>query len=135
MNNELPLKPVGDDLPSEAPRPAPAWVPFASAWLGLLALIFSIVLLLLPGSRSPRAELERARPWALADKFLPVPVYTTVVSIFLAIVVFWQMRKEPRPLPQAMLAQRTQAWAGVILSLIAIVIFYAFAAHRAGPVR
>ena len=131
MNENLPLQPPPDDKPR--PTPAPAWVALMSAWLGLLTLIASITLLLLPGSKSPRAELERAKPYSLADRFFPVPVYMSVVALFLAIVVFWQMRREPRPLPDAMVAQRMQAWVCVVLALLAIVIFYAFAAHRAGP--
>lgn len=132
MNNDLPLKPPADDKPR--PTPAPAWVALIAAWLGLLTLVASIVLLLLPGSKNPRAELERAKPYSIADRFFPVPVYMSVVALFVAIVVFWQMRREPRPLPEAMVAQRVQAWVGIVLALIAIAIFYIFAARRAGPV-
>ena len=59
MNDNLPLKPPADDKPP--PTPAPAWVAFLTAWLGLFTLIATIVLLLLPGSRNPRAELEHVQ--------------------------------------------------------------------------
>ena len=131
MNHDLPLKPPPDDKPR--PTPAPPWVALLTAWLGLLTLIATIVLLLLPGSHNPRAELEHAKPYSTADRFFPVPVYLSVVALFMAIVVFRQMRREPRPLPGGMLAQRLQAWVGVGLTLIAIVIFYAFAARHTGP--
>ena len=133
MNTDLPLKPVADEKPSPTSTPAPAWVAFAVAWLGLLTLVASIVLLLLPGSQNPRAELEHAKPYSAADRFFPVPVYMSVVTLFIAIIVLRQMRYEPRPLPDALVAQRVQAWAGIILSLVAIIIFYAMAAHRVGP--
>ena len=131
MNDNLPLKPPSDVQPR--PTPAPPWVALLSAWLGLLTLLAAIVLLILPGSKSPRAELERMKPYSLADRFFPVPVYMSVVALFLAIVVFWQMRREPRPLPEAMVAQKLQALVGVVLAMIGIAIFYSFAAHRAGP--
>ncbi len=133
MNNDLPLKPVADEAASPPSTPAPAWLAFVAAWLGLLTLIASIVLLLLPGSHDPRAELEHAKPYSAADRFFPVPVYMSVVTLFIAIVVLRQMRHEPRPLADGLVAQRVQAWAGIILSLIAIGIFYAVAAHRVGP--
>jgi hypothetical protein len=41
------------------------------------------------------------------------------------------MRKEPRPLADAMLAQRLQARVGLGLAVVAILIFYAYAALRA----
>ena len=129
--NDLPLIPPPDDAPH--PTPAPAWVSLLAAWLGLLSLIATIVLFFLPASRNPRAELEHARPYSPADRFFPVPAYLSVVALFMAIVVFWQMRREPRPLPDGMLAQRVQAWVGVVLTMMAIVIFYAFAARHAGP--
>ena len=131
VNNDLPLKPIAPDEPR--PTPAPPWVALLSAWGGLLTLTATVILLLLPGSRNPRAELEHARPWSAADRFFPVPAYLSVIALFLAIVVFWQMRREPRPLPEAMVAQRVQAWVGVALSMMAIAIFYIFAARRAGP--
>jgi len=133
VNNDLPLKPVDDERPSPASTPAPAWVALAVAWLGLLTLAASIVLLLLPGSQNPRAELEHAKPYSAADRFFPVPVYLSVMTLFIAIIVLRQMRHEPRPLPDALVAQRVQAWAGIVLSLLAIVIFYSIAAHRVGP--
>jgi hypothetical protein len=98
-----------------------------------MTLIASIVLLALPGSRNPRQEMEHVRAYSMADRFFPVPVYLSVMALFAGIVVFWQMRREPRPLPDAMTAQRVQAAVGIGLALLGIVIFYAFAALRAGP--
>ena len=133
MNDDLPLKPVADEKPAAVSIPAPAWVAFVVAWLGLLTLLASVLLLVLPGTHQPRAELEHATPYSAADRFFPVPVYMSVVTLFVAMVVLRQMRHEPRPLPDAMVAQRVQAWAGIVLALIAIFIFYSIAAIRVRP--
>ena len=124
-------------LPDPAPplrRPtlAPPWVALLAAWAGLLMLIASVVFILLPGSVNPREELERARPYSAADRFLPLPIYGVTVAMFLGIVVLWQMRKEPRPLDTALVAQRVQAWAGIVLALIGAIIIYVWVAFR-GP--
>jgi hypothetical protein len=126
VDPDLPLSPVSEESPRRTP--APAWVALLAAWLGLLTLLASIALPFIPGSQSPRAELEHARPYSPADRFLPIPVYMSVAALFVAIVVFRQMRDVPRPL-----AQRVQAWVGIALTLLAIVVFYTFAALRAGP--
>ena len=134
---ELPLKPV-DDVPvhKPAPTPAPPWVPLLCAWLGLITLICSLALPFLPGSRRPREELEHRAPFAAADRWLPFPIYLSVVALFLGILVLWQMRKDPRPLPDALAAQRLQAWVGIWITIIAIVFMYAWVyysvAWRAG---
>jgi hypothetical protein len=125
------LKPVEPYVPPKLPTPAPAWVALVAAWAGLLMLIASVVFVFLPGTGNPRQDLER-RDFAPADLFLPVPVYGIAVAMFLGIVVLWQMRKEPRPLPQPMLLQRLQAWIGVVLALLGAVIIYADVALR-GP--
>jgi hypothetical protein len=106
------------------PTPAPAWVALAAAWVGLLMLIASIVFTLLPGSVNPRAELEHARAYSIADRFLPLPIYGITVALFMGIVVLWQMRSEPRPLNPALSAQRVQAWAGIVLALLGAVVIY-----------
>jgi hypothetical protein len=129
-DSPLPLRPP-DPEPAR-PTPAPPWVALLAAWLGLLMLIAAIVLPFLPGSRDPRAELEHARPYSLADRFIPIPMYGVTVAIFLGIVVLWQMRKEPRPLPDALVAQRVQACVGIALALLATVILYAYVALN-GP--
>lgn len=125
----LPLSPV-----EEAPRltPAPALLALLTVWLGLLTLLASIVVPFLPGSRHARAELERAEPYSFADRFLPIPLYGSVVVLFLGIVVLRQMRSEPRPLPPAMVNQRLQAYTGIALALLAAVIIYIHVALR-GP--
>jgi hypothetical protein len=127
--SSLPLKPPLD-IPR--PTPAPAWVSLVAVWLGVVMLIASIVFVFLPGARDPRAELTRQAPFSLADRFLPFPIYGITVSLFVGIVVLWQMRREPRPLPDAMVMQRLQAWVGIGLSLIAAVIVYTHVA-RHGP--
>jgi NADH:ubiquinone oxidoreductase subunit 5 (subunit L)/multisubunit Na+/H+ antiporter MnhA subunit len=124
--DDLPLKPVEDPRPPKKVTPAPPWVALLAAWLGLLTLICSIVLPFLPGSRRPREELEHRTPFAPADRWLPFPIYLSVVALFLGIVVLWHMRKQSRPLPQPMLAQRLQAWVGIVLALIAVVFMYAW---------
>ncbi|HEY1629540.1 MAG TPA: hypothetical protein VGF52_06755, partial [Tepidisphaeraceae bacterium] len=111
---ELPLRPP---IEPKKPLPAPAWVAFLTAWLGLLMLVASIVFIFLPGSVNPREELEHRRAYSLADKFLPLPIYGITFTLFLGIVVFYQMRREPRPLPQAMINQRIQASFGIVLAL------------------
>src|SRR5437763_13879753 len=117
------LPPLNPDPPLR-PRLAPAWVALASAWCGLLTFVAAMVLPLLPGSRDPRAELEHFRPYSIADRFIPLPIYASVVAMFLGIVVMWQMRREPRPLPQPLVAQRVQACAGIVLALLGAAIIY-----------
>jgi hypothetical protein len=119
-----PIKPPASFDPPRLPTPAPAWVALASAWAGLIVLIASIVFLFLPGSRDPVAELEHARPYSLADRFLLIPMYGIPVALFLGIIVFWQMRRHPRPLPEAMTMQRVQAGIGIALALLATIILY-----------
>jgi hypothetical protein len=118
--------------PEKRPTPAPAWVALLAAWAGLLMLVASVVFIFLPGSVDPRRELEHARPYSPADRFLPLPIYGITVALFLGIVVLWQMRKEPRPLPDAMVAQRLQACAGITLALVGAVIIYGWVALH-GP--
>jgi hypothetical protein len=123
---ELPLKPV-DDAPVQAkpaPNPAPAWVALLCAWLGLVTLVCSVVLPFLPGSVRPREELEHRAPWSAADRWLPFPIYLSVVALFLGIVVLWQMRREGRPLAEGLAAQRVQALVGMGLALVAVVFMY-----------
>jgi hypothetical protein len=129
-DSRLPLAPPPDPAPK--PTPAPPIVALLAAWLGLLTLIASIVFICLPGSRHPRAELEHAEPFSPADRFIPVPIYGSAVALFLAIVVFWQMRKEPRPLPPPLVNQRVQAWVGIALALLAAAVVYTYVALR-GP--
>jgi len=129
LRNDLP--PLNPDPPPQ-PRLAPAWVSFAAAWLGLIVLVAAIVFPFLPGSRNPRAELEHRQEYTAADKFIPVPIYGSVVAMFLGIVVLWQMRRERRPLPDALVAQRLQALAGIILAVLGAAIIYIAVAFR-GP--
>ena len=129
-----PLPPPDPPEAPPRPTPAPPWVALLSAWLGLLTLLASAFLPLLPGSRDPRAELQNLRPYSLADRFIPIPLYACAVALFLGIVVLWQMRREPRPLPDALVAQRVQAWAGIVLALLGAGIIYAWVALR-GPAR
>jgi hypothetical protein len=95
-------------------------------------LVASVVFVFLPGSRDPRAELEHLQPYSIADRFLPLPTYGIAAALFLGIVVLWQMRREPRPLPDAMVAQRVQAWVGIVLALFGAVVIYTWVALR-GP--
>jgi hypothetical protein len=114
------------------PRLAPPIVALLAAWLGLLTLIAAIAFPFLPGSRDPRAELQHLRPYSFADRFLPFPIYGSVVAMFLGIVVLYQMRREPRPLEQALFAQRVQAWVGIVLALIGAAVIYLYLGLR-GP--
>jgi len=129
--DKLPLKPVADK-PKKERNPAPAWVALASPWLGLLTLILSIVIFIVPGSRDPRAELTHARPYSAADWVLMIADYTSVVAVFVGIVVIWQMRTQPRPLAAPLAAQRMQAIVGLVLAGIGIAIIYMGVALR-GP--
>lgn len=131
-NKEPALPLVAPPDPPPRPAPAPAWVALAAAWVGLIALVMAGIVPLLPGTRDPRAELEHLRPYSPADRFLPVPVYTAALGLFLGIVVLWQMRRESRPVEPAMAQQRVQAWTGIALSLLAAGIVYLFTALR-GP--
>jgi hypothetical protein len=114
------------------PTPAPPWVALLTAWLGLVVLIASVVFIFLPGSADPQAELKHARDYSPADKFLPFPIYGVALALFLGIVVLWQMRRESRPLPPPMVAQRVQAWVGIVLALLSAVVIYTWVALR-GP--
>jgi hypothetical protein len=129
LNSPLPLK---APRPTKAPTLAPAWVALFSVWLGVIVLTCSIVFIFLPGTRDPRAELEHRVPYSIADKFLPVPIYGVTVALFVGIVVLWQMRKEQRPLPDALVIQRAQALTAIALSLVSAIIVYAYVALH-GP--
>jgi len=121
------------DLMPNRPQPllAPPWVALLSAWLGLLMVVASLVLPFLPGSRHPRLELEHYYEYSMADRYLPIPVYLSPLSLFVGIAVLWQMRKEPRPLNPALSSQRTQALVGIVLTVIGTAILYAWVAtHR-----
>jgi len=126
----LPLLKHRPQRPS--PTPAPAWVALLAAWVGLLMVIASVVFVFLPGSKNPVAELEHKAQYSFADRFLPVPIYGVTVAMFLGIVVLWQMRKEPRPLADAMVAQRVQAWVGIWLGLLGAIVIYVHVALH-GP--
>ncbi|CAN5688145.1 hypothetical protein BH09PLA1_BH09PLA1_33080 [soil metagenome] len=119
-------------LPTPAPHLAPPWVAFSAVWCGLIVLLASIVFLFLPGSQNPRAELEHARSYSPADRFLPLPMYGVPLTMLLGIIVLWQMRKHPRPLPEPMVMQRVQAWIGIALAILAAIILYTDVALR-GP--
>lgn len=95
-------------------------------------LMASIVFVFLPGSTNPRSELEHLTQYSIADRFLPVPIYGVTLAMFLGIVVLWQMRQEARPLPQALVAQRLQAWMGIILGLLGAIVIYVHVALH-GP--
>jgi len=127
-----PLPPPDPPGPIKRPLLAPAWVALLAAWLGLFALVASIVFPFLPGSRDARAELAHLRSYSFADKFLPLPIYGSVVAMFLGIVVLYQMRKEPRPLPDGLIAQRVQAIVGIVLALLGAAVIYVSVALR-GP--
>jgi len=125
---ELPLRPVEDhpSIDKIPPMPAPPWVALLCAWVGLITLICALALPFLPGSRRPREELEHRAPFALTDRWLPFPIYLSVVTLFLGVVVLRQMRKEPRPLTEGLAAQRMQTWVGIWLAIVAIVFIYAW---------
>ena len=122
-DDELPLKPIADK-PKKERHPAPAWVALTSPWLGLLTLILSIVTFLVPGSRDPRAEFMHQRPWSAADIVVTIAEYTSVLAVFVGLVVIWQMRTQPRPLSGPLAAQRLQAIVGLVLSFIGVAIIY-----------
>lgn len=122
-----PLPPVEPPGPPKRPTLAPPWVALLCAWLGLITLVGFLLVPFLPGSEDPLGELHR-RQYAWSDRWLPWPIYLSVVALFLGIVVLWQMRREPRPLPDGLVAQRIQAWAGIVLSCIGIVFIYTYVA-------
>jgi hypothetical protein len=133
------MPPSDDDLPlrpPQEPRPrlsaAPPWVALLSAWVGLGALVAAIIVPLLPGSRDPRSELEHAAAYSLADRVLPVPLYTSAAGMSLGIIVLYAMRNRPRPLEAPLSAQRLQAFVGIALSLLAAAIIYIWVSIR-GP--
>jgi hypothetical protein len=125
-----PLPPIDPPGPIKRATPAPAWVALLAAWAGLLVLAAAIVFVLLPGTRDPVAELQHRQSYSAADRFLPIPIYGATISLFLGIVVIWQMREQPRPLPPPLVGQRLQAWVGIALSLLAAAIVYIDVALR-----
>jgi hypothetical protein len=122
-HDELPLKPIVDK-PKKERHPAPAWVALAVPWLGLLTIILAIVVFIVPGSRDPVAEFRHQRPWSAADVVVTVAEYTSVLAVFVGLVVLWQMRTQPRPLSTPLAAQRIQAIVGLVLSFIGVAIIY-----------
>lgn len=118
--------------PRKTRTPAPAWVALLAAWLGLLSVVVAVVIPFLPGSQDPVAELQHAAPYSVADRVLAAGIYLSPAAIFLGVVVMWQMRDERRPLPEAMVAQRVQAWVGIVLGIVGAGIIYAWVAFR-GP--
>ena len=125
----LPLKGI-PEIPER--RLAPAWLALLTAWLGLVMLIASIVFVFLPGSQSPKEELEGMRQYSWADRFLPIPIYGVTVTIFLGIVVLRQMNTRKKPLPDGLVQQKAQAWVGIVLALLAAVVIYVWVGLR-GP--
>ena len=122
-HDELPLKPVAD-TPKKERTPAPAWVALAAPWLGLLTLILSITVFLVPGSRDARAEFTHQRPWSAADIVVTIAEYMAVIAVFVGLTVILQMRTQPRPLSAPLAAQRLQAIVGLVLSFIGVAIIY-----------
>ena len=110
---KLPLEPFDDPPPPKERMPAPAWVALLAPWLGLVTLALSILIFIVPGSRDPRAELSHAQPYSPADWLILIATYTSAVAVFIPLVIFWQMRTQPRPLSQPLIAQRLQAIVGL----------------------
>ena len=71
-----------------------------------------------PRQRAIRGRSFNTSALLLRRQFIPIPIYGSDVAMFLGIIVLWQMRREPRPLPDALVAQRVQAWVGIVLSLL-----------------
>jgi hypothetical protein len=89
-------------------------------------MLAALALFFLPGSRRLQNEP--------ADRFIPVPIYTSVSALFAACTVLWQMRRHPHPLPPPMAAQRHQAYAGLLLACLAVLIIYLYVHfHIAAP--
>jgi hypothetical protein len=99
-------------------------VALAAPWLGLSTLILSVLVFFVPGSRDPRAEQSHAQPYSAADYLVLIALYLSAVAVFIPLVIFWQMRTQPRPLSPPLAAQRVQAIAGLALALIGIVTIY-----------
>ncbi|GMV98631.1 MAG: hypothetical protein HRF43_20010 [Phycisphaerae bacterium] len=92
-----------------------------SVWTGLAALALAVLML-------------AARTW-FTDAWLTVTLYTAILSLTLAGLTFWSLRKEKPGDDPGVAARRTQCRVGVGLSLTAIAIVYglvAQVARRAG---
>jgi hypothetical protein len=129
---KLPLKPPDDPPPERIP--APAWLALLSPWLGLITLALSILTFIVPGSRDPRAELSHAQPYSAADLMVPIALYMAAIAVFIPLVIFWQMRTQPRPLLAPLAAQRLQAIVGMSLAIIGIAIVYFGVAQHPGAI-
>ena len=104
--------PVGDD-------PPPAWTPilaFVSAWCGLLALLFSAALWLLP---APDLML------------VVVMLGLEPGALTTGILVLWLLRAET--IQEQMRMQQLQARVGVGLALIAVAVTYLFVMTEKTP--
>jgi hypothetical protein len=129
-DTELPLNPAS---PTRRPTLAPPWVALLTAWLGLIVLIASIVVVFLPISSHPLAELEHQRAYSFVERFIPFPIYGVPLVWCLGwYAVIRQMRHEPRPLPQPLVNQRIQAYVGMVLALLGAVVIYTWVGFR-GP--
>ncbi len=81
-----------------------------SVWLGVAALVLSLAMVV-------------HRAW-FTDVWLTVALYTAVLSLTLAGVPLWALRKEP-PAEPGVAARRRQCKVGIGLSVAAILIVYA----------
>ncbi len=81
-----------------------------SAWTGLAAVIMAAVMLFRRSFFSP--------------VWLTISVYTAIFSLTLAGMVLWALRKESAG-ESGVRAQRTQCYAGIGLSFVAIGVVYA----------
>ena len=86
------------------------------------------------GSRDPRAELSHTQPYSAADLMVPIALYMAAIAVFIPLVIFWQMRTQPRPLLAPLAAQRLQAIVGMSLAIIGIAIVYFGVAQHPGAI-
>ena len=84
-----------------------------SVWLAMAALIMSVAMVL-------------HRAW-FTDVWLTVALYTAILSLTLAGMTLWALRKEPATGP-GVAGRRRQCQVGIGLSLAAIAIVYALVA-------
>jgi len=91
-----------------------------SVWLSVAALAMSIAMLV-------------RRAW-FTDVWLTVTLYTAILSLTLAGLTLWALRKEP-PTGPGVAGRRRQCQVGIALSLLAIAIVYALvgATRSANP--
>jgi hypothetical protein len=130
------IKPPGAPLPKlilrtdvaddKRPNLIPRWTSVASAWCGVLATLGAIALPIV-GKWRRAARAAEGGHWFSNDLLAPFPLYFALAALALGMVVLWQSRQRQKPYPAIEINHRVQAWAGIMLGMIALALIYLYA--------